>query len=322
MNAPGGLTHSPLSVELAPGKDGLRKAGCMTGFTIAHLTDAHLPLHGGFSARELLGKRALSALNWARSRRALHLRTIADRLRADVMAHRPDHVAMTGDAVNFGLPREFGGAAEWLAGFGPGEQVSFVPGNHEALVAGVETERDARFAPFIASDRGAGWPWVRRRGPVALIGVSTAIATPLLYAKGAAGLAQIDGLRAHLSATRGLCRIVLIHHPPTAMSKPRKALRDRKAVAAAIAEAGADLVLHGHNHKSQLSWIDAGAIRIPVLGAPSASTPPGTGHEPAEWRLITISAEGRGHRIEILRRAVTATGEFADRGRFSLPSAS
>lgn len=291
----------------------------MTGFTIAHLTDAHLSFHGGFSAGELLGKRALSALNWVRSRRALHVRAIADRLRVDVIAHRPDHVAMTGDAVNFGLTREFDGAADWLAGFGPGERVSFVPGNHEALIKDAETVRDAAFAPFIAGDQGAGWPWLRRRGPVALIGVSTAIATPPFYAQGEVGAVQIAGLRAHLAAAHGLFRIVLIHHPPTAMSKARKALRDREAVAAAIADAGAELVLHGHNHKSQLSWIDASATRIPVLGAPSASTPPGAGHESAEWRLLNISSEGDGHRIEILRRAITASGEFADRGRFSLP---
>lgn len=297
----------------------------MTGFTIAHFTDAHLPLHGRFRASELCGKRALSALNWARRRRLLHLREVADALRADILAHRPDHVAMTGDAVNFGLEREFTAAAAWLGGFGPGGEVSFVPGNHEALVAGAEAACAAAFATFTASDaaddRSGDWPWMRVRGRVALVGVSTAIPTPPLFAQGEAGAAQIAALRRRLSVARGLCRIVLIHHPPTDMSRPRKALRDRVAVAAAIAEEGAELVLHGHNHRNQLSWIDGVGARIPVLGAPSASGPAGRGVEPAEWRLLGIAPESGGYRIAILRRALAAGGQFEDRGRFSLPPA-
>ncbi|MFV0473311.1 MAG: metallophosphoesterase family protein [Pikeienuella sp.] len=293
----------------------------MTGYSIAHLTDAHLPLHGGFHARELCGKRALSAANWLRRRRRLHLREIADRLRADVLAHAPDHVAMTGDAVNFGLAREFPLAAEWLGGFGPADRVSFTPGNHEALTGGWRRPCEAAFGPFITGDDGAaGWPWLRRRGPVALIGLSSAIPTPPFFAQGEVGPAQVERLRAHLAATRGACRIVLIHHPPTEMSKPRKALRDRAATAAAIAAEGAELVLHGHNHRNEMSWIDGRDGRVPVLGAPSASCPAGTGHAPAEWRLLTIREEGEGWRVEILRRALGDDGAFVDRGRFSLPA--
>lgn len=182
---------------------------------------------------------------------------------------------------------------------------------------GVTSERDAAFAPFTRSDEGEGWPWLRRRGPVALIGVSTSIPTPPFFAQGEAGAAQVEGLRAHLEAARGACRIVMIHHPPTEMSSERKGLRDRKAVRAAIAEAGAELVLHGHNHRSELSWIDGPAGRIPVLGCPSASTPRGAGREPAEWRLLTIAARESGYEINVLRRAVNDAGAFEDRGRFS-----
>lgn len=297
----------------------------MTGFTIAHFTDAHLPLHGRFRAAELCGKRTLSALNWARKRRQLHRREVADALRADILACRPGHVVMTGDVVNFGLEREFTAAAAWLGGCGPDGEVSFVPGNHEALTRGAEAAGAAAFRAFTSSDDDVddpeAWPWMRVRGPVALIGVSTAIPTPPLFAQGEAGPAQVAALRRRLRAARerGLCRIVLIHHPPTEMSRPRKALRDRKAVAAVIAEEGAELILHGHNHRNQLSWIEGAAARIPVLGAPSASGPAGRGAEPAEWRLLNVASEGDGYRIGVLRRTLTAAGEFEIRGRFSLP---
>lgn len=291
----------------------------MSEFTIAHLTDAHLPLHGGFGVRELMSKRGLSALNWMRRRRKQHKREIADALQRDVLAHAPEHVVMTGDVVNFGLEREFAGGAAWLAGFGPEEGVSFVPGNHEAMVAGAEAARETTFAPFTRGDDGFGWPWLRRRGPVALIGVSTSIATPPFYAQGEAGAAQIAGLRAHLAATRGACRIVAIHHPPTDIATERKALRDRRALAAAIAAEGAELVLHGHDHKNELSWIDSPAGRIPVLGAPAASTPRGSGRQAAEWRLLTLRPREGGYEIGVLRRAANAVGAFEDRGRFILP---
>lgn len=290
-------------------------------FTLAHLTDAHLPSHGEFALRELGPKRALSALNWARARRRQHLRAVADALRDDVLAHAPDHVAMTGDITNFGLPREFAAGADWLSGFGSPGDVSFTPGNHDAMVAGVEAERRAAFAPFTAGDDGAlDWPWLRRRGPVALIGVSTAIPTPPGFARGEAGPAQIERLRAHLAATRGAARIVLIHHPPTDLSPPRKHLTDRAAIRRALTEEGAELVLHGHNHLSQLSSIDG---RIPVLGAPAASTPAGSSRPPAEWRLITVTGAEGGFAFDILRRTVgraATSGRrlFADRGRFRL----
>ncbi|MEX2519539.1 MAG: metallophosphoesterase [Paracoccaceae bacterium] len=293
----------------------------MTSYTIAHFSDAHLPLLGGFHAAELCGKRALSALNWARSRRRRHRRAVADALRADILTFRPDHVAMTGDVVNFGLEREFAAAADWLGSFGAADDLSFVPGNHEALIGGAAAARDTAFAAFIAGDEpiaaNASYPWLRRRGPVALIGVSTAVATPPGFAQGEVGAAQIAALRRHLRAARGLCRIVLIHHPPTALSRPRKALRDRAALVGALAEEGAELALHGHNHKSELSWIDGDAGRIPVLGVPSASTPAGIGPEAAEWRLLTVTETPGGHDVGILRRALTLGG-FTDRGRFRL----
>lgn len=291
----------------------------MTGpFRLAHFTDAHLPLHGRLAPRELLGKRALSALNWTLKRHRMHRMEVAEALRDDILAHAPDHVAMTGDAVNFGLPREFRGAARWLEGFGGAEALSFVPGNHEAIQPGVERERRAAYAPFSAGAED-DWPWLRRRGPLVLIGVSTSVPTAPGLAQGAVGEAQAARLRTRLEETRGAVRVLLIHHPPTEMASARKALRDRKAVVAAVAGAGAELVLHGHDHRNELSWIDDDAgRRIPVLGAPSASTPRGVHGAPAEWRLLSITERPDEVVIDILRRAIGADGGFTDRGRFTL----
>lgn len=276
-------------------------------FTLAHFTDAHLPLHGRFRIADLRGKRILSALNWTLNRRKRHVMAIADALKADILAHAPDHAAMTGDVVNFGLAREFPLAADWLSDFGDGGRLSFVPGNHENLRSGVAELVETTFAEWT----GPEWPWVKPLGPVTLIGVSTSVPSPSGFAQGEAGAAQTARLKEALTAAEGTARVILIHHPPTEMSKPRKALRDRAAVRDAIARAGAELILHGHNHKNELSWIDRpNGARIPVLGAPSASSPLRRG-QVAEWRLIEFA----GTEVRLRRRAFDG-GVFQDRGLF------
>ena len=54
-----------------------------------------------------------------------------------------------------------------------------------------------------------------------------------------------------------LFRVVLIHHPPIPQRRHyMKRLIDGAMFRAMIAEHGAELVLHGHNHEQQLMWLD------------------------------------------------------------------
>ena len=287
--------------------------------TLAHITDLHLPLHGRLRRGELAGKRAFSALNWARKRRRTHLAEVAEALADDLVAHRPDHVAVTGDTVNFGLAREFEAGAAWMDRLGAPEDVSFVPGNHEAILKGVEAKRDAAFARFATGDDGVtAYPWLRRRGEIALIGVSTSVSTPPFFAQGQVGAAQLAKLGEALDQTRGMCRVVLIHHPPAGPCKPRKRLLDAEAFRAVVGEKGAEMVLHGHNHKALLSWIDGEHGRVPVVGAPSGSIGHGWRDHPAEWRLFDISRGGEGFEITMRRRRITASNGVEDFGLFRL----
>ena len=45
----------------------------------------------------------------------MHDMGLLSRLVSDLLAQRPDHVMMTGDVVNIGLPAEIAAAREWLA---------------------------------------------------------------------------------------------------------------------------------------------------------------------------------------------------------------
>jgi len=279
---------------------------------IAHLTDPHIFL-GKPSLTEAAGKRGLSWLNWLRKRRRLHQPGIAARIVTDLRDSSPDFIAMTGDLVNFSLPQEFARGAEWLAELGPPDRVGVVPGNHEALIRGFNASMLRHWGPYVAGDDGRpGFPWLRRRGAVAVIGVSSAVATLPGFASGRVGAEQCAELVRLLTEAgrEGLCRVVLIHHPPTDIIVWRKALWDRAATAAAIAEAGAELVLHGHSHRADLSWIDGPCGRIPVIGAPSASMIPGPGLDAGAWRRLEIARDGNGWRLDLRERRVVPGGDL------------
>src|SRR2546425_1142151 len=106
----------------------------MAAFTLAHLSDPHLPPLPAARLRDLAGKRALGYLNWTRNRHKYHRREVLDALVADMQAERPDHVAVTGDLVNLALDAEFTPAQAWLQSVGQPQHVTVVPGNHDAYV--------------------------------------------------------------------------------------------------------------------------------------------------------------------------------------------
>src|SRR3954469_12815918 len=110
----------------------------MAAFTLAHLSDPHLAPLPAPSLRELLGKRATGYLHWTRTRHKIHRREVLDALIADLLAQRPDHIAVTGDLVNIALAAEFAPARTWLQSVGIPEHVTIVPGNHDAYARGTQ----------------------------------------------------------------------------------------------------------------------------------------------------------------------------------------
>lgn len=287
---------------------------------IAHLTDPHL-MFARPSFAEVLGKRGLAYANWLRRRRRLHRPEIAARIVADLKSAKPDFIAMTGDLVNFSLDAEIAAGAGWLAALGPPERVGVVPGNHEALVHGFEALIERHWAPYISGDDGRpGFPWLRRRGDVALIGLSSAVATPPFFASGRVGELQLATLARLLAETgrEGLCRVVLVHHPPTPITRWRKRLTDGPALAGMIARAGAELILHGHTHCAELSWISTPAGRVPVIGAPACGMRPGGGRDGGAWLRLELARGAEGWRLTLHERRVEVSGALADGPRLAL----
>src|SRR3546814_7268018 len=97
----------------------------------------------------------------------------------------PSHISVTGDITNFSLPGEFTQAAAWLDTLGSDHDVSIVPGNHDALVTIEHAQAWAHWQRWMRSDdQTDGWPYVRLRGEVALVGINSAVPTAPLLAGG------------------------------------------------------------------------------------------------------------------------------------------
>jgi 3',5'-cyclic AMP phosphodiesterase CpdA len=276
----------------------------MAAFTLAHLSDPHLAPLPAPSLRELIGKRLTGYLHWTRTRHKIHRREVLDALVADLQAQRPDHIVVTGDLVNIALEAEFAPARAWLQSVGTSEHVTVVPGNHDAYARATQGRFAEMCGAYMHGDGAltAGpitFPFVRRRRPLALIGVSTAVPTPPFMATGWLGRAQRDALDRVLSelSTEPAFRVLLIHHPLRSDSR-HKRLTDSDELLALLKRHGVELILHGHDHIHSTMWFDGPRGRIPAIGVPSASAI-AHGHYPAAaYNLFSIEREGDAWRCE------------------------
>jgi 3',5'-cyclic AMP phosphodiesterase CpdA len=285
----------------------------MPDFLLAHLSDPHLGPLPSPRLGELMGKRAIGYFNWTRNRIGRHAPHVLDAIVADIKAQQPQHVAVTGDLVNIALPQEFAMARSWLHSVGPPHDVTLVPGNHDAYVPATRNMFLRAWADYLTADGASSvtFPFLRRRGPLALIGVSTAVPTAPLLATGKLGNTQLNALGkllADLAREQDLFRVLLIHHPLQSLRPARyKRLIDADQVSALIRRHGVDLILHGHDHRHALTWIEGPANqKIPSLGVPSASAVAHGRSEPASYNLIRVSREAETWHCEVTVRGFTS----------------
>ncbi len=285
-------------------------------FLLAHLSDAHIGPIPRPNLAELLGKRVTGYVNWLYKRAGQHDMSVLAKIVADMKAQQPDHVLMTGDIVNIGLPAEIALARDWLATLGAPADVSFTPGNHDAYVADATQLVHDVFAPWTTSETaGTGFPYLRRRDGLALIGLDSGVPTGPFIASGRLGAAQRAALSEMLAATKaeGLARVVFLHHPPhVGGARILRGLDDAAEFEAVIAEYGAELIVHGHNHKPSVAYIDGPDALAPVVGVASASARPGGHYPEAAYNLYAFTRSGAGVEITLRRRALNEDGAFVE----------
>ena len=295
----------------------------MSVFTLAHLSDLHVTPIRVRRPLDFVNKRVLGALSWSLRRRHEYRPEVLAALVADVQAQESDHIAITGDLTNIALEDEFTASLPWLQKLGGPQHVSVIPGNHDTYTPKSEAfpwtywaeymcsrmpSEMMRGAPGLPSGSATVFPTVRVFGQLAIIGVSTAHATAPFCASGTVGPPQLSRLERILRtlANTSLCRVVLIHHPPLDLPvSARRRLMDAAAFRAVLADAGAELVLHGHIHRTVKASIPGPHGPIPVVGVRASSAVGRRPHRRSHYHLYRIEPqqaqqeEGRSARFRI-----------------------
>lgn len=285
-------------------------------FVLAHLSDPHISNMRVVRLPDLLNKRMYGYLRWKLQRGTEHRGPVLPVLLEDLKQHQPDHIAVTGDITHLSLPAEFESTAKWLRSIGQPDQVTVIPGNHDAYVATEWASTHAHWTDYMLSDETTApteptdgvysiFPSRRVRGPLVLIGVCTAHPSPPYLAVGGIGAAQMQRLEDSLAqaAGSGLFRVVLIHHPPAAGTVSwRKRLTDAARFRDLLKQYGADLVLHGHAHRASRNQLPVPGGSVQVVGAPSASALGRTHRRMARYYLYRITAADGGWNVALTVR--------------------
>ena len=258
-------------------------------------------------------------VNWKRGRERLNDMALLSRLVDDLRAQRPDHVAVTGDLVNIGMPDEFRRAAAWMETLGDPADVSFVPGNHDAYVRAAMPMLAATFEPWTTGDSGAStFPYLRVRGEVAIIGLSSGRADRPADGDGKArppparGLGRAARRDRRAQDSPGSCSSTTRRSSKGA--PPLRGLTDAAAFERIVRDHGAEAILHGHTHKQLVRSLPSRAAktvggRVPVLGAPAAAA---ATHDPryrAAYHLVRLDRDGERWRVSARARGLALDSE-------------
>jgi 3',5'-cyclic AMP phosphodiesterase CpdA len=267
--------------------------------TLAHISDVHLAPLPPVSWSDLVNKRITGYLNWRFRRQASLSGEGLTNLVSHMREQSPDFVAVTGDLVNLGLEPEAETALNWLQTVGPPEKVCVSPGNHDSYLRQSFGYNAERWGEYMRGEQvdAAQFPFVRRIGDVAVISCSSSVPSPFGFALGRFEEEQAErlGRILKLMGDAGYFRVVLIHHPPNLEARDlRVGLYGARRFRAQVAEHGAELILHGHTHKSTIFAIPGKNGDVPVVGvaAAGAAQSENDGEDPARYNLFRIERLG------------------------------
>ena len=256
---------------------------------IAHFSDLHVLDLGGVSPYRFLNKRLTGYANIRFKRGHVHRSAHVGAIAREITRAKVDHVVITGDLTNLALETEFEAVRALLEkdlGLGPSD-VSIVPGNHDLYTRGAHTKGrfNEYFGAYLVSDlpdlavemRVGRFPFVKLRGPAAIIGLSSAVPRLPFVAAGKLGKRQLGALTRILAHPEVQKRtpIVLLHHPAhNPLSKVASLLRgldDAALLWTSMREVPRGMVLHGHLHRRVQQILPTTRGHMHAVGAPSAS---------------------------------------------------
>ena len=256
---------------------------------IAHISDLHLLNLQGVGPLRFLNKRLTGYVNLRWRRHAIHRPSAARAVARAIRERSYDHVVVTGDLTNLALESEFETVRNFLAedqAMSP-EHVSIVPGNHDAYTRGAHRSRrflsylcdyttsDLPDASALVSDE--AFPFVRLRGPAAIIGLSSAVPRLPLVASGRLGRSQLMALRSILAHDEVRKRTVILlqhhpwHNPASRLKRTLNGLSDAEQAAQVLDVLDRGLLLHGHLHRRIRRQLRTTRGILDTVGSTSAS---------------------------------------------------
>jgi 3',5'-cyclic AMP phosphodiesterase CpdA len=283
---------------------------------IAHFSDLHILDLGGVSPHRFLNKRMTGYATLRLKRGHIHHPRFVRAIAQEIRRSRADHVVITGDLTNLALDEEFAAARRLLddeLGL-PASDVSIVPGNHDIYTRGAL--RAKRFVKYFGQNMTSDlpelgveiplgrFPFVRLRGPVAIIGLTSAVPRLPLLAAGRIGKPQAGALVRILAHPEVKKRtpVVLMHHPAhnpaSRVKRLLRGLEDAALLWTSIQDVPRGLVLHGHLHERILRNMDTSAGQMLSVGATSASLEHTHEGKMAGFNLYEITDTGAVGRIE------------------------
>ncbi|MBN1947410.1 MAG: metallophosphoesterase [Bradymonadales bacterium] len=231
-------------------------------FTLVHMSDLHLASLGGTSWRTFLNKRITGSANLLLRRAFIHRPEVVQVALEQISQTGFDHLAVTGDLSNLSLDGEFQLVRNLLSSFGDTRRISVIPGNHDVYTPSVAKDHrfETYFSHLMASDLPlhldhSPYPYTKLFGPVAIIGISSAVATPPLLATGTVSEEQVQALDRILAhpEVRSRFAVVLVHHHLRPMNRkleqPFRRLTNASALLEILVRGRVRLVCHGHSHR-------------------------------------------------------------------------
>ena len=172
-------------------------------------------------------------------------------------AEKPDLVVISGDFTQRARTEQFQEACAFLERLkGAGHEVLGVPGNHDVPLYDVLRRFLSpltRYRRFIDDDLCPH----HELADASVLGINTA--RSLTFKDGRINQEQVDHIRNVFAGPSDRPRILVTHHPLFALpvddsGELGKALGRQEAALDAVAEAGVDLLLAGHNHRASTHY--------------------------------------------------------------------
>ncbi|HEY2517480.1 MAG TPA: metallophosphoesterase [Polyangiaceae bacterium] len=282
---------------------------------IAHFSDLHVLSLEGVGPHRFLNKRLTGLTNLRLKRGHAHRPSLVRAVAREIKGSGADHVVITGDLTNLALETEFAAVRALLdeeLGLSP-DAVSIIPGNHDLYTRGsLQTKRFAKyFGEYMRSDLPVGveveaglFPFVRLRGPVAIIGLSSAVPRLPFFSHGKIGPAQLEAFGRALAHPEVKKRtpVVLMHHPAknplSKIETMMRGLEDAALLWTTLKDLPRGLVLHGHLHVRIQRPLPTSTGQLHSIGATSASLEHEDDARRAGFNLYHLDEVGVVKRVE------------------------